>query len=60
MEGLFNENGPFVMGYKGKSLTINEYSWNRVASTLYIEYPIGVGFSYRYGDGDDDDIIRQQ
>ncbi|XP_052184547.1 serine carboxypeptidase-like 45 [Diospyros lotus] len=42
--GAFSENGPFRPS--GKVLVKNEYSWNREANMLYLETPIGVGFSY--------------
>lgn len=46
MIGLFQEHGPchFVDGEKKPSL--NEHSWNNYANMLYIDQPIGVGFSY--------------
>lgn len=42
--GAFSENGPFRPS--GQVLVRNEYSWNREANMLYLESPIGVGFSY--------------
>ncbi|PON67251.1 Serine carboxypeptidase-like [Parasponia andersonii] len=42
--GAFSENGPFRPN--GKVLLRNEYSWNKEANTLYLETPVGVGFSY--------------
>ncbi|PIM97509.1 Serine carboxypeptidases (lysosomal cathepsin A) [Handroanthus impetiginosus] len=42
--GAFSENGPFRPN--GNDLVRNEYSWNREANILYLESPIGVGFSY--------------
>ncbi|GLT37867.1 hypothetical protein SLA2020_121530 [Shorea laevis] len=42
--GAFSENGPFRPS--GPFLVNNEYSWNREANMLYLETPIGVGFSY--------------
>ncbi|KAF2087953.1 putative carboxypeptidase S1 [Saccharata proteae CBS 121410] len=46
MIGLFQENGPchFVNGSSEPSL--NEYSFNEYANMLYVDQPIGVGFSY--------------
>ncbi|XP_047314648.1 serine carboxypeptidase-like 45 [Impatiens glandulifera] len=42
--GAFSENGPFRPN--GQVLVRNEYSWNREANMLYLETPVGVGFSY--------------
>jgi len=46
MIGLFQENGPchFVSGSDTPSL--NEYSFNSYANMIYVDQPIGVGFSY--------------
>ncbi|KAK2396477.1 serine carboxypeptidase [Trifolium repens] len=44
-EGAFTEHGPFQPTRKG-GLVKNRYSWNRVANMLYLESPVGVGFSY--------------
>lgn len=42
--GAFSENGPFRPN--GEFLLRNEYSWNTEANMLYLETPVGVGFSY--------------
>ncbi|XP_050224356.1 serine carboxypeptidase-like 45 [Mercurialis annua] len=42
--GAFSENGPFRPN--GEALVKNQYSWNREANIMYLETPIGVGFSY--------------
>ncbi|XP_058226480.1 serine carboxypeptidase-like 45 [Rhododendron vialii] len=42
--GAFSENGPFRPN--GLVLVRNEYSWNKEANMLYLETPVGVGFSY--------------
>uniref|UniRef100_A0A7C9D069 Carboxypeptidase n=2 Tax=Opuntia streptacantha TaxID=393608 RepID=A0A7C9D069_OPUST len=42
--GAFSENGPFRPS--GDVLLKNDYSWNKEANMLYLESPVGVGFSY--------------
>jgi len=43
--GFLTEQGPW-RPQKDLTLTTNEYAWNNVANMLFIESPVGVGFSY--------------
>ncbi|XP_027163790.1 serine carboxypeptidase-like [Coffea eugenioides] len=42
---LFYENGPFSIA-KNLSLLWNDYGWDKVSNLLYVDQPIGTGFSY--------------
>jgi len=56
MGGFLSEQGPFRAGAGGKVLDTNEFSWNKVANMVFIEQPVGVGFSLTTKDiayGDD-------
>ncbi|KAK7246559.1 hypothetical protein RIF29_41428 [Crotalaria pallida] len=44
--GATQEIGPFLVDTNGKGLKFNNYSWNREANMLFLESPVGVGFSY--------------
>ncbi|GKA58471.1 serine carboxypeptidase-like protein [Tanacetum coccineum] len=49
--GLFYENGPFHLT-KNLSLVWNDYGWDKVANMIYIDQPIGTGFSYTSSEKD--------
>ncbi|KAL0320202.1 UNVERIFIED_CONTAM: Serine carboxypeptidase-like 49 [Sesamum radiatum] len=42
---LFYENGPFTIA-NNLSLVPNEYGWDQVSNILYVDQPVGTGFSY--------------
>jgi serine carboxypeptidase-like clade 2 len=44
---VFSENGPFNMNFtaNGTGVELNPYTWANVMNTIYIESPVGVGFS---------------
>ncbi|KAH6645248.1 putative carboxypeptidase S1 [Truncatella angustata] len=46
MIGLFQENGPCRFVDNETEPSINPYSFNEYANMLYVDQPIGVGFSY--------------
>ncbi|KAJ9136206.1 hypothetical protein P3X46_033307 [Hevea brasiliensis] len=44
--GATQEIGPFLVANDGHGIKYNPYSWNREANMLFLESPVGVGFSY--------------
>ncbi|KAG9149182.1 hypothetical protein Leryth_003174 [Lithospermum erythrorhizon] len=44
--GAMMELGPFRVNKDNKTLWLNKFAWNNVANIIFLESPIGVGFSY--------------
>ncbi|XP_020967827.1 serine carboxypeptidase-like 31 [Arachis ipaensis] len=44
--GATQEIGPFLVDSDGQGLKFNNLSWNQEANILFLESPVGVGFSY--------------
>lgn len=42
---LFYENGPFKIA-SNLSLSWNDYGWDKASNLIYVDQPIGTGFSY--------------
>ncbi|XP_063220976.1 venom serine carboxypeptidase-like [Bacillus rossius redtenbacheri] len=48
--GLFEELGPFSVAEDSSTLIRNPYSWHKNHSLLFIDNPVGAGFSYTTSD----------
>ena len=45
IDGFFVSWQPFSWSWGQYKPTVNEYSWTNLSSVLYIEQPVGTGFS---------------
>ncbi|KAL3518431.1 hypothetical protein ACH5RR_021020 [Cinchona calisaya] len=48
---LFYENGPFKIA-NNMSLIWNDYGWDKVSNIIFVDQPIGTGFSYSFDASD--------
>lgn len=46
MYGLFSENGPFYVSEDGSELVLRNTSWSQQYDVVFIDNPVGTGFSY--------------
>ncbi len=45
MDGFFLENGPFKV-QEDLTLAVHPYSWHKAANVLYVDQPVGTGWSF--------------
>ncbi len=43
---LFAEVGPYVFDRQGKNYHRNPHAWNEIADVVFVDQPVGVGFSH--------------
>ncbi|KAK9663981.1 hypothetical protein RND81_14G011100 [Saponaria officinalis] len=48
---LFYENGPFQIA-SNLSLVWNDFGWDKASNLIYVDQPVGTGFSYTSADDD--------
>jgi len=61
--GAASELGPLRVIRQGAALKFNEYAWNKEANLLFLESPVGAGFSYTNTSSDldklNDDFVAE-
>jgi carboxypeptidase D len=60
LEGLLQENGPFIWQYGTLEPVPNPYAWNHLTNIVWVEQPIGTGFSQgNVTAANEDDVAMQ-
>ncbi|CDO76353.1 hypothetical protein BN946_scf185011.g17 [Trametes cinnabarina] len=60
LKGVLQENGPFQWSYGQARPTQNEYSWTNLSSILFLEHPVGTGFSQGKPNITNEDQLAEQ
>ncbi|KII96198.1 hypothetical protein PLICRDRAFT_97575 [Plicaturopsis crispa FD-325 SS-3] len=60
LEGLLQENGPFSWSWGTAKPIVNEYSWTNLSSLLFLEQPVGTGYSQGKPNIKDENGIAEQ
>ena len=50
---LFAENGPYTVNSDASTLSVNPFGWDQVSNLIYVDQPIGTGFSFSTNPADD-------
>jgi len=60
MDGLLQENGPISWQLGQAKATPNQYSWTNLSSILYVDQPVGTGYSQGVPDITNEDELAAQ
>ncbi|KAF8584818.1 alpha/beta-hydrolase [Ramaria rubella] len=60
LEGFFQENGPVTWSWGQAAPTLNPWSWTNLSHVLWVEQPVGTGFSQGVPNISNDDELAQQ
>lgn len=58
--GLLQENGPFSWSWGRAKPTVNQRSWTNLSSVLWVEQPVGTGFSQGIPNAQNEDDVAVQ
>ncbi|KAG1741365.1 Alpha/Beta hydrolase protein [Suillus lakei] len=60
LEGFLQENGPLSWSYGQAKPTVNQQSWTNLSSVLWVEQPVGTGFSQGIPNAQNEDDVAAQ
>ncbi|KAG8410256.1 hypothetical protein J3458_017971 [Metarhizium acridum] len=60
LEGLLQENGPFLWQYGTYKPVPNRWSWHHLSNVLWVEQPIGTGFSQGHVTARNEEDVAKQ
>lgn len=60
LEGLLQENGPFLWQYGTFAPVKNNYAWNNLTNMIWVEQPVGTGFSRGIPTATNEDEVAEQ